>query len=380
MGRQKGKRVQRTASRFTDVKTVGAPRQGIAISNSVNCEIRKCDISLRSTGTPYAPLVLSANTALLVEDNLIHEGPGGSIQTNDGMLGCVFAYNYFPTAQYFSILTTHSPYPSMNLYEGNLAANLQSDSYHGNEGQLGLFRNWLTGVTHNVHPYPTQLGAATYINRMVRDWFAVGNIMLAPGYTWGSEHTAAHGLVAGNTYGGGNVGTATPSAGDWWLAWDSTASAVKSFTVTLTARTDDYNGTVAAASTEDADQIEALAAEAGFPRCIGAFGNLFCWFGTRSGNSWPVSTDKTAHPNVSGFALSALSSTTLVHPNPGNFKEFDNDVHNTGTRKETTITRQEPWNPLAATRCRIHSCTRANPRFSGSLSWPPFDPASPRFR
>ncbi|MFN8422732.1 MAG: glycosyl hydrolase family 28-related protein [Anaerolineae bacterium] len=87
------------------------------------------------------------STANLVEDNVVYDVDGGGIMTSGGAVGNVVAYNYLPDIRFDDPWwliggpsINHSPHPSMNLWEGNIAPQISGDFIHGSSSHQVTFR------------------------------------------------------------------------------------------------------------------------------------------------------------------------------------------------------------------------------------------------
>ena len=98
----------------------------------------------------------------LIENNIL-ERTHGSLVTNWGTHGSVYAYN-FCTSSYdavgynaaqLDLAANHGAHPQFNLYEGNVCSNWEPDDFHGTSSHQTLFRTWLTADTF-IAPYPNQ--------------------------------------------------------------------------------------------------------------------------------------------------------------------------------------------------------------------------------
>jgi hypothetical protein len=65
----------------------------------------------------------------------------------------------------------------MNLYEGNVLAQFQADSYHGGIVYCTMFRNWVHGMNHPFGFDFTNNIQCIDIDRFGYDWNLVGNVV-----------------------------------------------------------------------------------------------------------------------------------------------------------------------------------------------------------
>jgi len=112
-----------------------------------------------------------------------------------------------------AIDTNHNPHNTYNLYEGNIAPNVQCDGYFGGASEDTIFKNWLSGVNNNSVDIR---GLTVNFNRFTRNYSVVGNILGAtggPSFIY-PEGAAQWGMPNMGSFGWD--GTAQPSVGDWW--------------------------------------------------------------------------------------------------------------------------------------------------------------------
>ncbi len=107
------------------------------------------------------------------------------MEINFGSCGNVFAYNFcYDSSSYgvvgCSIDSNHGPHSSYNLYEGNIAPNIQSDGYFGSASDDTVFRNWFFGTAPGVTTVvngSTVLAARepVLLQRFTRNYNVIGN-------------------------------------------------------------------------------------------------------------------------------------------------------------------------------------------------------------
>ncbi|MCC6544768.1 MAG: hypothetical protein IT392_09750 [Nitrospirae bacterium] len=132
----------------------------------------------------YGLRIWVRNTALLVEDNIIHDC-AMFIMTNGNAEGNVFAYNYFtaPThgANGYTGATVwfHGAYSTMNLFEGNIfESKIINDLYHGSSGVNTFYRNKITNETGSSGSRNWIFDLESY-----SQWYnIVGNVLGTNGY------------------------------------------------------------------------------------------------------------------------------------------------------------------------------------------------------
>jgi hypothetical protein len=201
-----------------NVKSTNTPNYNFAIADSVQCEIRHSDGHGRQIeGTNGASLLAGTIASCLFEDNIFGEN-FPILEINGGSTGNVFAYNYMYKSSVFggaaaAIDTNHGPHNSYNLYEGNIAPNVQCDGYFGGASEDTMYRNWLSGVNSNTADIR---GICVNFNRFTRNYSVVGNIL---GATGGTSFIYPEGAAQWGMPNMGNFsweGTASPLSGDFW--------------------------------------------------------------------------------------------------------------------------------------------------------------------
>jgi len=142
--------------------------------------------SINAGGGAYGIAVSNSSSENLVENNIVVNLNKPIVMINSGG-GNVIAYNYADNAysegvpgwQESAIDGNHTCFSHSDLFEGNWATNLGSDSTHGNSGWHVFFRNYVTG----------QNSAAPATD--------IGNVRAAGIDAWSREHT-----YVGNVYAG----------------------------------------------------------------------------------------------------------------------------------------------------------------------------------
>lgn len=121
-------------------------------------------------------------TALLFQNNIVAR-EFASIMRCCGSIGCVNAYNYItdtqntdPTSLMMSMNGSHCGHPMMNLYEGNVMAELETDN---SSSHNTTYRNWLlgtdVGITSNMRTLALDLQSLS--NNVVGNILGVSNIV-----------------------------------------------------------------------------------------------------------------------------------------------------------------------------------------------------------
>jgi hypothetical protein len=195
------------------VRVIKPVNYAFFLYDSLNCEIRNCYADQRKTeGSNGAGVLCNTSSACLVEDNILYKF-FPIIEVNHGSSGNVYAYNFCHDSTVFggggaAIDSNHGPHNAYNLYEGNVAANVQSDGYFGGASHDTIFRNWLHGTQPGI-----STGWTVSLNRFTRQYSLVGNILGMTG------NNASYSFGNPNMGNGSSTGTAQPSAGKWWVDW-----------------------------------------------------------------------------------------------------------------------------------------------------------------
>lgn len=188
---------------------------GVYLLYAFECEVRHCDIRDRKAGgTNGAGILLERSSANLLEDNIM-VAIFPHLEVNFMSSGNVFAYNFLENSAIYdmvgcSINSNHGPHNQFNLYEGNIAPNVQCDGYFGSTSDDTIFRNWLHGTSPGANNrFPILL------QRFTRNYNVVGNIL---GKT-GQSYPGIYSLGLPNMGNTGYTGTAQLSLGRLWIDW-----------------------------------------------------------------------------------------------------------------------------------------------------------------
>jgi hypothetical protein len=129
----------------------------------------------------------------LIEDNITYNGGFPAIILGDSEGGCagnVIAYNFAYAANVGSpdmsgadISVSHGPHNMMNLVEGNIAGQFQSDGYFGSTSHITVLRNWFTAT----HPTATTNLMAVSVERWNNYFSLVGNILGTSSFSGGYQ-------------------------------------------------------------------------------------------------------------------------------------------------------------------------------------------------
>jgi hypothetical protein len=213
---------QAYGSWFKNVTITDAQDFHLRVYASIGCEVRSSQLLRRksSSGPGGSGLIIEESQNCLIEDNIITK-TASHIQMNYGDSGNVIAYNFLYDSRLAgvwgpSLKPNHGPYNSMNLFEGNVAADLQDDGYHGGGGSNTVFRNWFYGTMPRVGNEHIFEAGRYILNlcRFARDYSVIGNVLGMQGVVNGSY---AFGWP--NTGNSGWKGEVQPSKGIWWADW-----------------------------------------------------------------------------------------------------------------------------------------------------------------
>src|SRR6185369_10284641 len=129
---------------------------------------------------------LRLSTSCLVENN-IFDHLYASLLMNSGASGCVIGYNYItrtynsdPTYMISGLSANHGDHPMMNLWEGNIGNELQTDNFWGSSSHQTFFRNNFTGTDPGV----TANRKAFALDSQSLSNNIVGNVLGSPGMVW----------------------------------------------------------------------------------------------------------------------------------------------------------------------------------------------------
>lgn len=208
-----------------NVKVRRAKSYSVFLYDSLQCEMRTTHLDeIQNSGTNGAGLLMQGSAGCLVEDNIIYKA-FPLMEINFGSAGNVFAYNFCEDSSVYgavgsAINTNHGPHNNFNLYEGNVAPNVQADGFFGSASDDTIFRNWLHGTVPGV----TGAREPILLQRFTRNYSVVGNLLGKAGVPFISISgaPAARGPYSFGLPNMGNTvssGTAQLSAGDPWASY-----------------------------------------------------------------------------------------------------------------------------------------------------------------
>jgi hypothetical protein len=171
--------------------TVGPGVSGahLMMAHAYRCEVRGSQVhharSVQPGGGAYGIVITNQSSDNLVEDNIVFHLNKPLLAVSSGG-GNVVAYNYVddafiashPAWQESAVDGNHGSFSHHDLFEGNHAANLGSDSTHGNSGWQTFFRNYAPGMNGKVRR--TQNVRAVGVDGFNREHTFVGNVLLKP--------------------------------------------------------------------------------------------------------------------------------------------------------------------------------------------------------
>jgi len=350
-----------------NIKILNTSNYGIYFQNGLNCEVRGCEIRLRKGGgSNGSGLLVNSTTASLFEDNIIVD-VFPCVEVNAGSTGNVFGYNVLENGPlnlyggrylFDTLIANHGPHNCFNLYEGNVTANIKWDGYFGGASEDTVFRNWI----HGSHKDREMYTYITSFNRFTRDISFVGNLLMRPDHTGGTDPYSFGNPNIGNGF---SAGEASPSVGKFWVNWKTTA--------TLTERSSDTAGRITVSA-----------------------GNLSAGINDKNAQYLTIrSADGANATGIQAFAqkgaVIAFNNASAALPSVGTplqlwwgsagYQERDMDVRKTTLLKANRNFKTgviPPEEALSAGETLPASLYhKAKPTWFGDLPFPAFDPANP---
>ena len=166
----------------------GMSGQHVNLIHAYRCEIRDSYFHharvINQGGGAYGISIANSSSDNLVENNISVHLNKPVVMNNSGG-GNVIAYNYVDNAystsfagwQESAIDGNHECFSHSDLFEGNWAANIGSDSTHGNDGWQTFFRNYAAG-RNSAPPSPdTGNVRAVGVDGYNREHTFVGNVL-----------------------------------------------------------------------------------------------------------------------------------------------------------------------------------------------------------
>ena len=205
-----------------NVTVTKSPSWLLEIIHCLQCEVRHSSFLERTgAGSNGAGIFFQSSSGCLIEDNIITK-ISSLIQVNRSACGNVFAYNFLYDSTLLGVegpglKTNHGPHNSFNLYEGNIAPNVQCDGYYGSTSEDTLFRNWFHGDNPGLPG-----GWTNRFNRFTRKYSVVGNIFGQSG------HDNGYYILGQPNLGNGEYsGEVQPTIGIWWKDWPAAVAAAE---------------------------------------------------------------------------------------------------------------------------------------------------------
>lgn len=330
------------------IKVLNTNNYGVFLTNTLNCEVRECEIRERKIGGSNGAGILIGSTAgSLFEDNIIMN-IFPAVEVTFSSMGNVFAYNLMENSVGGTLNTNHAPHNSFNLYEGNVTPNVQSDGYYGGASDDTFFRNWI----HGTNLAGTLRTFKVSLNRFTRNYTIIGNIVGNAGES-GAPYSFGNPNMGNSMFDGSSKATSR----DFWRDWNATG--------VLSARTTDNTGRVT------------LNSGAFF---VGQLGHII-WENSRV--QFTVSTiqgREIGFSNASGSPLPQVGTQVAVFMGSSGYQELDLDVEATTLKKGNYNYRDRaiPANESVGADSLPPSLFRSTkPDYFGSLAWPAFDPFNP---
>jgi hypothetical protein len=362
----------------------------IYLADCLQCQVEHCYLDqLNHTGSNGTALLVQATSGSLIQNNIITRAVS-HVALNFGSCGNVFAYNFCYDSFAFGVVgasidSNHGPHSSYNLYEGNIAPNIQCDGYFGGASEDTVFRNWFFGTAPGVTTVvkgTTVLAARepVLLQRFTRNYNVIGNLL----GTKGSPYISISGVAAaGGPYSFGlpnlgntvSVGIAQPSAGNYWKDWYIHG--------TLTSATNANGG---------ANTNTAVRTNTGVVTFIGDAGDLspsfdqatISWDGGQQINLVIGSVTATTLSFSGGggsLKLPAIGTPIQIWPGPGGYQEKDLDVQASLDLKANydVFNQVEPAadQKLGADALPDSFYLRKAPSWFGNLPWPAVNSVRP---
>jgi len=229
-----------------NVTVYEAAGYGLFLNKCLQMEISGSTFGpLNHGGTNGSNVLVQQSAACLLYDNIFQVG-FPLVEINYGSCGNVFGHNLFYNTNANdgarpgeAIATNHGSGNSFNLFEGNIAANTQSDGLFGSETTGTHYRNWYQGVDPGNSF--TACGPALIIDRFSRNHQFIANLYGTTGKAWPSSPGDPGNVCIGpyqfglpNIGNNGWNGSASLKNGTPWREW-SLAGTVASGGNTTTA-------------------------------------------------------------------------------------------------------------------------------------------------
>lgn len=156
---------------FTNVNLLYPNNYCLDVEECIGVQIDGCSFQKAlSQGTSHAGLLLSSDSANLIQNNIFSDLTQLGMMFNEGFCGNAVFANYFISNTVNGDVLMHNTHPVMNLFEANVFQDrFVMDGYFGSSSHQTLFRNY--------HP-----GSIAY-KRNTTYMQTVGNVMGTFGFT-----------------------------------------------------------------------------------------------------------------------------------------------------------------------------------------------------
>ncbi len=171
---------QAYGSWIRNVKITNVTSYPIYIMEALHCEIRHSQALGANGGSNGAGILAERSSAVLIEDNIISGFPG--LEANFGWTGNAVFANYFKSSTVSGVVgasidTNHGPHNAWNLYEYNIAPNLECDGFFGTTSDDVVVHNWFTSVS----PGAGGPRSPILLKRGTSYYTVAGNVLGTPG-------------------------------------------------------------------------------------------------------------------------------------------------------------------------------------------------------
>jgi hypothetical protein len=175
------------------IESTKARNDHVRIIGSYGVEVRRSTFhhgwSNYPGGYAYGVMLFGPNSDHLIEDNVFYVLRHSMVLEGGGS-GNVFGYNYSKDSQgnvgdqwLFPDMIAHGAHPYMNLFESNIAVELNFDNYWGSSSHNTALRNWIERRSNP--PDDTILYALRAVSLESNSHYQniVGNVLCHPGCT-----------------------------------------------------------------------------------------------------------------------------------------------------------------------------------------------------
>ena len=136
----------------------------------------------------YGMELSGISSAILVQNNTFAYTCGSIVTTDGSVSGSVVSYNYVleqtktGASVYDPTFNMHSTHAYDNLFEGNIAARMRADNFHGSSSDTTLYRNFLSDYFFNgtSGKIVQAAGNPIELDALQTSYSALGNIARLP--------------------------------------------------------------------------------------------------------------------------------------------------------------------------------------------------------